>query len=357
MVILMMPSSTRDYESFVLHLFDQVVIHRISTVSELENLLYHGIPASEPCSLVIAAQLDSLGLNLPLLHMIQKLSSINPGAIQTATGYVIVQSANEWHTKTFASWLIFVLNALGCRFMGHPVLEMTTGLNNLNQWEKTTGTARGELILQLGEKSMRRFLSFAPERFQRKPRLSVLHASSRTTSNTLSLWNLVKQHLKDIHIEEYHVANGTVMDCIGCPYHTCLYFGRQQSCFYGGDIIQELFPAIERSDGLMWICPNYNDSLSANLMAVINRLTALYRTQSFYEKKVYAVIVSGNSGSDAVARQLIDALCINKGFQLPPYFCLTATAYDPGSIYQVPAIEKRAAEFAALIMAEWTITQ
>jgi multimeric flavodoxin WrbA len=357
MVILMMPPSTHDYESFVTHLFEQVVIQRISTVSDLDTLWPKEIPGSEPCYLVIAAQLDSLGLNLPLLHMIQKLTSVNPGALQTATGFVMVQSVNEWHTKTFASWLIFVLNTLGCRFMGHPVLEMTTGLNNLNRWEKTTGTPREKLILQLAQKSMSRFLSFAPERFQRQPRLSVLHASSRITSNTLSLWNMVKQHLHDIAIEEYHVANGTVMDCIGCPYQTCLYFGRQQSCFYGGDIIQELFPAIEQSDALMWICPNYNDSLSANLMAVINRLTALYRTQSFYEKKVFAVIVSGNSGSDAVARQLIDALCINKGFQLPPYFCLTATAYEPGSIYQVPAIEKRAAEFAALIMAEWTITR
>ncbi|MDW7670376.1 MAG: NAD(P)H-dependent oxidoreductase [Bacillota bacterium] len=357
MVILMMPPSTPDYETYVLRLLDQPVIHRISTIPELETFWHKEIPAAEPYYLVIAAQLDSLGLNLALLHMIQKLTSVNPKALQTATGFVIVQSANEWHTKTFASWLILVLNALGCRFMGHPVLEMTVGLNNLNQWEKTTGTPRGELILQLGQKSMSRFLSFTPERFQRQPRLSVLHASSRNTSNTLSLWNLVKRHLQDIDIEEYHVANGTVMDCIGCPYHTCLYFGRQQSCFYGGDIIQELFPAIERSDGLMWICPNYNDSLSANLMAVINRLTALYRTQSFYEKKIFAVIVSGNSGSDAVARQLIDALCINKGFQLPPYFCLTATAYDPGSIYQVPAIEKRAADFAALIMAEWAITR
>ena len=353
MLILLMPSSTPEFESFMLHLVEGQPYERISNPDDVDKALSNLSDFNHQHRLLFSVQLDSLGLNLTMLNILKKLTVSCPQLLSSSTGFLVVQSVNEWHTKTFASWLMFTLNDLGCGFMGHPLLEMTAGLNNLNRWEQTAKISRQHLIQQLGTKSFHRFLAFQPTRFQREPRLTVLHASHRTTSNTLSLWHLVKQHLTKVQVEEYHVANGTVLDCIGCPYQTCLYYGRQQSCFYGGDIIKELFPAIEKSDGLVWICPNYNDSLSANLMAVINRLTALYRTHSFYEKKIFAVIVSGNSGSDAVARQLIDALCINKGFQLPPSFCLTATAYDPGSLLQVPGIEKRAATFAALMMNEW----
>lgn len=55
------------------------------------------------------------------------------------------------------------------------------------------------------------------------------------------------------------------------------------------------------------LCPNYNDALSANLTAFINRLTSLFRTTRFYDKALFAVVVSGYSGSDIVAEQLIAA--------------------------------------------------
>jgi len=47
-----------------------------------------------------------------------------------------------------------------------------------------------------------------------------------------------------------------------------------------------------------------------------------------------------------VASQLIDALVINKGFQLPPKFALTALASEEGSIYKVPLIEEEVKAFA-----------
>jgi multimeric flavodoxin WrbA len=111
-------------------------------------------------------------------------------------------------------------------------------------------------------------------------------------------------------------------------------------------MVEEVFPAIEAADAVVWVCPNYNDAVTANLAAVINRLTALYRKTGFYNKALYAVIVSGNSGSDSVAMQLIDALCINKGFYLPPYFCIMAIANDPGAIYKIKNIGTQASAFA-----------
>ncbi len=348
MVILMASTVSSDLEAYVMDLCKDVAYTRISNTEMLHDYADKN-QENSPSHYMFVADLDIFGIDLSFSALIQRLMSDYPSKFINSTGLLIVKSDNQWHTKTFSSWLMFNLNTLGCRFIGHPVIEMTKNLNNLNQWEKTTGLDRETLLHQLSHKTFDRFQKLETVSDHSKPKITVLHASSRSTSNTLSLWNMVKNHLNGCAVEEYHVANGTIMDCIGCPYQTCLYFGRQQSCFYGGDIIKELFPAIEKSDSLLWVCPNYNDSLSANLMAVINRLTALYRTRSFYDKKMYAVIVSGNSGSDAVARQLIDALCINKGFQLPPHFCLTATAYDPGSIYHVPEIEKRAADFAALM--------
>lgn len=116
--------------------------------------------------------------------------------------------------------------------------------------------------------------------------------------------------------------------------------------------MQEVFPAVEECDALVLLCPNYNDSIAANLMAVINRLTALYRQMSFYNKALFGVVVSGNSGNDTVARQLLGALNINKGFRLPPEFVLMEIANDPGSIKRVQDIRERARIFAERIVAE-----
>lgn len=78
-------------------------------------------------------------------------------------------------------------------------------------------------------------------------------------------------------------------------------------------MVKEILTAIEEADCIIWLCPNYNDAISAKLMAVINRITVLYKRVKFGEKTLFSVVVSGNSGSDCVAKQLIGALNINKG--------------------------------------------
>jgi multimeric flavodoxin WrbA len=99
-------------------------------------------------------------------------------------------------------------------------------------------------------------------------------------------------------------------------------------------------------DALLLLCPNYNDSVSANILAFINRLTALLVNTSFYNKYLYAVVVSGYSGSDLVAQQLLGALCLNKTFMLPPHFCLMQTANDPGEAMKTDGMPGRIEVFA-----------
>ena len=74
------------------------------------------------------------------------------------------------------------------------------------------------------------------------------------------------------------LRNGTVADCNGCEFRTCLHFGEEGRCFYGGVIVDQVYPAIGHADGVLWLCPNYNDALAANLTACINRLTALFQS-------------------------------------------------------------------------------
>ena len=195
------------------------------------------------------------------------------------------------------------------------------------------------------------------------PKVLVLHASSHKTSNTYAIWNRVKEQLPEmevwnavkekiedhVEIREVSLRNGTLEDCSGCPYQMCLHFGEQGSCFYGGVMVEDVYPAVREADAIVMLCPNYNDALSANLTAFINRLTSLFRTTRFYDKALFAVVVSGYSGSDIVAEQLIAALNMNKTFYLPGQFVMMETANNAGAAMQLPGIEERMNAFAERI--------
>ena len=129
----------------------------------------------------------------------------------------------------------------------------------------------------------------------------------------------------------------------------CLHFGEQGRCFYGGVMVEDVYPAVREADAIVMLCPNYNDALSANLTAFINRLTSLFRTTRFYDKALIAVVVSGYSGSDIVAEQLIAALNMNKTFYLPGQFAMMETANNAGAAMQLPGIEERMNAFAERI--------
>jgi multimeric flavodoxin WrbA len=309
------------------------------------------IPDLTNKKILFAADLDCTGSSIPLIRLFNTLSERGRDALQGSSAALLVHSESELFTKSAAQNIVFLANRLGCRFPGSPLVEATAGLKNFLTWRKKLGESLEEVCSSLCASLGRRLIEDCPSPVP-SPRVLAVHASSHGTSNTLMLWDMIKKHLEDGKITELHVENGTVRDCKGCSYKTCKHFSRQRSCFYGGVMVEEIFPEIERADAIVWICPNYNDSVSANLMAVINRLTALYRRTKFFDKTFFGVIVSGNSGSDSVAKQLIGALNINKSFRLPPYFAVMATANNPGEIETVPGIEERARLFAQNMLAE-----
>lgn len=307
------------------------------------------LPELKKKKIIFAVELNDAGISLGLDKMLTAIYNRGKDSLKGSVGGVLIHSNTELYTKTVAQRIIFLTNQLGLYYPGRSMVEATNSLKNFLTMQKVSKKPLMEVCLeQCSELGYR----LEKEKFTKvkSPKILALHASDRRTSNTLTLWDMVKNHLENCSVNEIHIENGTVKDCKGCSYKICKHYGQQTSCFYGGIMVEEVYPAILDSDILIWLCPNYNDAISANLSAVINRLTALFRKTKFYDKSIYSIIVSGNSGSDAVAKQLISALNINKTFKLPPYFALMATANDRGAIRNIPNIELKAREFAMNIL-------
>ena len=265
-------------------------------------------------------------------------------------GGVLVDGPGDLYTKAVGRELVLSASRAGCAFPGRPLVEATGDLRNFTVQAKNAGCSSEEAYRLAAADLTDRVLGFAPPK-RHQPKLLVLHASNHRTSNTLALWSRCRERLgKVCEITEIGLRNGTLEDCAGCPYTMCLHFGEKGDCFYGGVMVQEVYPAIRESDAVVLLCPNYNDALSANLTAAINRLTALYRATPFADKAVFAIVVSGYSGGDIVARQVVSALNMNKGFWLPANFCLLETANDAGTAVALPGIVERLDKFTENIL-------
>lgn len=298
--------------------------------------------------LLFAAALGEYGVNLELTRMLSALRR-TPDLLSGATAGIIIDGLSPLYTKSTAGELALAANLAGCALVGRPLVEGAGQLHNFRIQAKNAGTdLLGAYRASAADLAQRVETAGFPPR--EKPELLVLHASSHHTSNTMALWERTKQHLgEDILCTEIGLRNGTLSDCSGCPYTMCLHFGERGGCFYGGVMQEAVYPALRRCAGVMMLCPNYNDALSANLTACVNRLTALFRQQRFYDKALFAIVVSGYSGGDIVARQLIDGLNMNKSFYLPARFAMIETANDPGEALALSGIESRVEAFAARI--------
>ncbi len=298
--------------------------------------------------LLFAVAIGAAGLNSRYTKLLLRLRT-EPDLLDGCVSGLIVDGGSEFYTKEIATELAFALNAAGSALIGRPLVEGTGSLANYRVLAKRDGTDLAGAYRNAARTLVDRLRT---DEFPRreKPALLALHASSYRTSNTMQLWGEVKKRLGDTcAIEEIGLRNGTIFDCAGCPYTACTHFGEAGRCFYGGLMTDEVWPAVRRADAVVLLCPNYNDAISANLTAFINRLTGLFRQTRFYDKAVFAIVVSGYSGSDLVARQLIGAMNMNKSFYLPPRFALIETANDPGEAVALPGIDGRIDAFAGRI--------
>ena len=313
----------------------QVVDH----ASEME--VFHGR------RVLFAVALGKSGVNLEWCALLAWMRT-HPGCLDGCLGAVLVDGESELYTKAVSRELVLAANLCGCAFIGAPLVESTRTLKNYAVRAANLGTDEYHAYLASAGTLVERLMNFElPARA--KPKLVVLHASSHSNSNTYVLWKKVRELLPEFEVTEIGLRNGTLSDCSGCPYTVCLHFGEKESCFYGGVMAAEVYPAMRRCSGVVMLCPNYNDAISANMTACINRLTALFRQTRFYDKALFSLVVSGYSGSDTVARQLISAMNMNKSFYLPGRFALLETANDPGEALALPEMDQRLDDFAANI--------
>lgn len=314
------------------HALDGMDVTEINRCEELTPL--HGR------KILFAVAIGEDGINLEYVKMLSVIRR-SPSFFADCEAAVIVDGDTPLYTKSTATELVYTANRSGCAFIGRPLVEGTDTLFNFTIQARNMGCGLLEAYKAACEELMQRLLG---QSFARRERaeLLVLHASNHKTSNTLSLWDDAKQRLSSrITTNEIALRNGTVTDCSGCPYTMCMHFGEKGSCFYGGVVAEKGYPAFRQCNGVVMLCPNYNDALSANLTAFINRLTSLFRQMRFYDKALFSIVVSGYSGSDIVTRQLISALNMNKSMYLPPRFAMVETANFPGDAMALEGVGER----------------
>lgn len=300
--------------------------------------------------LLFALEINHSLWDVSMVCFMENLALQGNNPLEGSIGAFLCHSSSELGTKNFSQDMLFLASSLGCNFIGHCLVEATNSLRNLLTWQKVLKIPLEDILYKKSSDLGNRLATFQPFCYE-NPKISVLYSSPHKVSNTLELWYIIKGCLSpQLNIKEILVENGAVLDCKGCPYDLCMHYGKRNGCFYGGVMVENILPAIEEADIIIWLCPNYNDAIAANLTAVINRLTVLYNKISFYNKSMFGIIVSGNSGGDSVSKQLIGALNINKGFFLPSHGILTATANDPLSIHKYDDIYNLAKDFSDSIL-------
>lgn len=311
-----------------------------------------GEPSERFCGkrVLFVVPLGKNGINRGYYEVLAWLRSGIP-VLEGSVGGMVIDADSELYTKAAARELSVAANQAGCAFVGRPLVEGTASLDNFLVQAANMNTDRLGAYQKSVEILAEQLREFSWEGCER-PNLLVLHASNHKTSNTLAIWEMIRSRLEkeQIEITEINLRNGTVEDCSGCPYQMCLHFGERGRCFYGGAMVDDVYPAVRKANGILLLCPNYNDALSANMTAFINRLTALFRTTRFYDKAMFAVIVSGYSGSDLLAGQLVTALNMNKTFYLPGNFCMMETANKAGTALKLPGILNRIDAFTVQII-------
>lgn len=335
--ILLIPSTPSTMLSKMIeNAVEEIEIYEINELSNFTDLRNKNI--------LLAIELNAIGTNEKLNLILEKLTLIGYDSLLNSKASILIHSNYNNFTKTYAQQVVYLMNRLGCRFPGRPIVEANDNLDNFIALQKIYNLSLDEILFMKSKELGRKL--FSEQYFYKNKNITAIHSSNKETSNTLMLWEMVKENLDGFFVKDINLGNGKILDCRGCNYKTCKYFGKQSKCYYGGIVVEEVYPSIIDSSTIVFLCPNYNDMLPANIVATINRLTALFRKTKFYDKRIYGVIVSGYSGSDALSKQLISSLNMNKTFELPPYFSLELTANDPGYINKIPNIKDIAKNFA-----------
>ena len=142
--------------------------------------------------LLFAVALDPSGCSLAYYGMLQALRGCDT-LLRGSVAGVIVTGVGEFYTKDVARDMVFAANQAGCAFLGRPLVEATGSLRNFRTQAQIGGVdEKTAFRLAVGE-LVDRLTAWRPLPPVR--RVLALHASQRSASNTLALWELVKAAL------------------------------------------------------------------------------------------------------------------------------------------------------------------
>lgn len=274
-------------------------------------------------------------------------------------GGILAYSRGNMFTKRTAQDVMFCLNAAGYMLPGKALVEGVGNLFNMRRLSNFLGSSARDAMMASCRALGERMAGAARTEFRLKdkknegPVILGVHSATSGRSNTLWAWKRIAAILEEggAEVRTMSLDPEKIVECRGCAFNKCRHFGEKVSCFYGGQIPDEIFPAILQADALIILAPNYNDAPPANLSALLNRLSALYHADSaaFSRKTMGVVAVSGYSGSDCVIKTVMSALCLNKGFSLMPEGFFELLANDPGEAEAMGEIPG-AAKFAVNLL-------
>ena len=115
----------------------------------------------------------------------------HPGCLRGSVGGVVIDGAGDLYTKAAGRELILAASLAGCAFPGRPLVEATGGLQNFTVQARNGDCDLETAYCRAVSDLAGRVGTFAPPR-RARPRVLALHASSRSTSNTLDLWGRVR---------------------------------------------------------------------------------------------------------------------------------------------------------------------
>ena len=180
--------------------------------------------------ILFAIELGESGINLEYVRML-KMIRVDRRKFEGSAAGLIVDGNSELYTKSVARHLVFSANRAGCTFPGRPLVEGTASLRNYNVIASNLGTDNYNAYQESVRELTGRIAAFRQPLCE-TPRILALHAGHSKTSNTLMLWEMVREGIGEAaKIREISLHDGEIYDCRGCPYETCLHLGEESRCF------------------------------------------------------------------------------------------------------------------------------
>jgi len=118
--------------------------------NDVENVDVSKVITLKDKHLLIAVDSDEIGGHPELYNWLRRLYAekerTGEDPLSGSTGALLLNSDGPLYTKRIAQYTIFHMNRLGCRFIGHPLVEAVDALQNFKTWKKVVDISLEDLL-------------------------------------------------------------------------------------------------------------------------------------------------------------------------------------------------------------------